>query len=642
MQTAEFATQQQIHETEARYRFLAESLPHFVWVSTVNGNVEYSNPHALDYMGLRSEPHAGEGWRNAIFADDLPALLRKREESVRTRQPFEIELRIRRASDGAYRWHLVRCLVFEQEGKWKWLGTALDIHDRKEAEQTLGALERELTAANERLRLVQRAVKAGSWEIPFDTGLLAWSPELRALYGAREDQDLRHEKEWIRFIYPEDRERVSRAVSEAMAVRGELRIQYRATIGGDLRWLTAFGCVVDGQGPLRMVGITIDTTEFQRREEAVRDAARFESIGRLAGGVAHDFNNLLAGIMGGASFIADIIPEQHAARPMLDLVVRSSERAAQLTQQLLAYSGKSTFTLRECDVSKTVQDAFPLLRSSVPQNIELVVQTGWKLPSVSADANKLREILLILVTNAAEAIDGREGAIWIRTGVERLDAAAIDHRFPGGKLMPGRYVHLDVTDDGAGIPKEIQKRIFEPFFTTKFMGRGLGLSAVEGIVRGHEGAIELCSEPGAQTAFRILLPVHTVIEEKRVETNVGGRPVILAIDDEEAIRNIVRAKLEYSGYTVLTAPDGLSGLEALGRHRDKIALVLLDVGLPKMSGSDVFDCIVRSGIDVPIVITSGYAEGEALSRIGSHRVAGFLQKPFNVRDLSTLVDRLLR
>jgi two-component system cell cycle sensor histidine kinase/response regulator CckA len=774
--TAERAAESRLRESESRYRFLAESLPVFVWTVDSEGRVGYMNRHLTAYTGLSPESAGSGAWNTVVHPDDLPTVSRTIEGALADRRDCEIEFRIRRASDGAYRWFLAKATSSQvADGAWRWLGVAFDIEDRKRTEHTRALLasivesssdaivgldcesriiiwnpaakelfgyaeeevtgrtylsvvlaetasgktvlgktedqeretmmrvlagerveqyesffvnpagacpasdaatgrelslfvvtapirdtagrvtgafktirdltrqrqtERELSRAGERLSVVQRAVNAGTWEIDTRTGLIYPSAELVELFGGSATAHGRIE-DWLSMMHPEDRDRVHRAVREAVRSRRELRIQFRIIRKGEVRWVTALGSAVGSEGE-RMMGITIDTTEIQKAEEVVRQTARLESIGRLAGGVAHDFNNLLAGILGGASFIDETLPEDHPGRAMLEVVIRSSERAAHLTNQLLAYAGKASFTLRCVDLSKIVQDAAPLLSGSISARVELVVQTGWDLPLIEADANQVRETVLNLVTNASEAIGDRHGSIRIRTGVERLDRPAVLERFGNELLSPGRFVYLEVCDSGEGMNPEVRRRIFEPFYTTKFTGRGLGLSAVEGIVRAHHGAIEVLSEPGRGSTFRIFYPVSAreVDAAAQVEAGRGAR-LVLVIDDEEAVRNIVRAALARDGYSVIAAADGITGLELLRQHRDQVSLVILDIGMPGMGGPEVYEQFMREGITVPVLITSGYSEDEAMRRIPGVHTSCFIQKPFSVQDLSALIGRLI-
>jgi PAS domain S-box-containing protein len=747
--TAARTAESKLRSSEQRYRNLAESLSEIVWTENANGEVDYINPHAFRYAGL------GEAreWSGAIHSEDLPRL--RACASGET----DIELRIRRAADGEYRWHLARIArPPDESGRMRLLGTAIDIHDRKRAELTKELLasivesssdaivgldlegritswnraaerlfgyspgqaigrpvsilqssesevgtdemlsrvaagetvesqetiratadgrelsvliswspirdeagritgafktirdvtdqrrvERELRVADERFRMAQKALRAGIWERDLVAGTSHWSPELFDLLGIEPTSTPRMEL-LLERVRPDDAERVRRDVTRALERRQELRHQFRITRHGQVRWITTFARVVadPGRAP-RLIGFSIDTTDLHAAEEAVRQAARFESIARLAGGVAHDFNNLLAGIMGGASFISEVLPEDHSARSMLDLIVRSSERAAQLTRQLLAYAGQGAFTMRRLDLSRAVQEACSLARGSLSSRVEFEVQTGWDLPPVEADPNQVREVVLNLVVNASEAIGESVGSIRVRTGLEWLDRAAISSRFSGADAAPGAYVYLEVQDSGPGMTQELSNRIFEPFFTTRFMGRGLGLSAVQGIVRGHRGAIELETSPGAGARFRVCFPA-AAIEATRPP---APQPVrehrrsVLVIDDEEAVRNIVRAVLSRAGYSVLTAADGLAGLELFRSRESQVSLIILDVSMPRMSGSEVLAEIRKAGSQVKILITSGYPESEAMAHIRQEDIAGFLQKPFTVRQVAALIANVL-
>ncbi|MDP9169850.1 MAG: ATP-binding protein, partial [Acidobacteriota bacterium] len=298
-------------------------------------------------------------------------------------------------------------------------------------------------------------------------------------------------------------------------------LQYRLQARGETRWVSAFGTVVGHDGDYRLIGISIDSTEMRKTEEALRQAARMESIGRLAGGVAHDYNNLLSGILGGASLIAEMLPAGHSVLPLLDLVIRSSERAALLTKQLLAYSGRGAFLLRPVDLSKVVEDAFILLRASLPSNVILSLRTERDLPPIEADESQLADAVVNLVTNAAEAIGEVSGRIDARTGLETLTPASVTARF-SEDLVPGPYVFLEVRDSGVGMPPEVRDRIFEPFFTTKFMGRGLGLAALQGIVRGHRGGTEVKSEPGQGSTFRLYFPAAPAQEPQSKARRPGA------------------------------------------------------------------------------------------------------------------------
>ncbi|HVW83878.1 MAG TPA: ATP-binding protein, partial [Bryobacteraceae bacterium] len=276
-----------------------------------------------------------------------------------------------------------------------------------------------------------------------------------------------------------------------------------------------------------------DITQKKRLEDQLRQSAKLESLGVLAGGVAHDFNNLLVGIMGNASLAEEMLPNSHPIRPMLREAVRASERAAELTQQLLAYSGKGRFIVELLNLADLVRENQALLRTSIAGNVQLTLELQDNIPAIEADRAQMQQVAMNLMINAAEAIGPRPGHVFVGVQEVEIDERAVRPRFRGYDLKPGRYVSLEVRDDGCGMNSETLKKIFDPFFTTKFTGRGLGLAAVQGIVRGHHGAISVESAPGAGTTFQVLIPAAEGTVPVRAEAashrNAAGSGTILII-----------------------------------------------------------------------------------------------------------------
>jgi signal transduction histidine kinase len=281
------------------------------------------------------------------------------------------------------------------------------------------------------------------------------------------------------------------------------------------------------EGPVRWFGTFTDIEDQRRAGELLRQRQKLESIGLLAGGIAHDFNNILVGILGGASFALDSLERDHPLYPVLEIVFRSSERAAHLTRELLAYSGKGRGFAELVDISRVARQAGETLRSSIPQAISLDIDTAKETLLVETDTSQMEQLIVNLATNGAEAIDGVEGSITIRTALESI--AGLDSRSNalGYQLPPGQYVLIEVSDSGSGMDERTQSQIFDPFFTTKFTGRGLGLAAVQGIVRSLEGGIQVSSAPGQGSTFKVLLPVKRdeapkEIGQSRVDLAVKG------------------------------------------------------------------------------------------------------------------------
>jgi two-component system cell cycle sensor histidine kinase/response regulator CckA len=388
----------------------------------------------------------------------------------------------------------------------------------------------------------------------------------------------------------------------------------------------------------------------RENEEALQQAQKLESIGVLAGGIAHDFNNLLTGIMGNAGLARRAITagktEQAAA--LLRDVLSASERAADLTRQLLAYAGKGRFVILPVDLCKLVSEVSTLIRASISKKITLVIDVPDDCPLVEADRAQLQQLVMNLVINGGEAIGDEPGTLTVRVRTEHFTERRERPRAEGFPIITGDYVRIDVTDTGAGMDVETRGRIFEPFFTTKFLGRGLGLSAALGIVRGHRGAISVRSEPGRGTTFTVLLPVQR--ESRRadrtsghagVERDVQGVGTILVADDEEGVRSLVANVLEDAGYTVELAKDGADAVERLRALRDSVRLILLDLTMPILGGAEAATELRRIHPDIPIVAMSGYGDIEVMQRFSDAGVDDFLPKPFTPDQLAAKVRDVL-
>jgi PAS domain S-box-containing protein len=317
------------------------------------------------------------------------------------------------------------------------------------------------------------------------------------------------------------RNKWSEAVGSGRAFESELRLR-RAQ---DRTWRrhlmrTAPIPAADG-GPVRWFGTFTDVEDQKRAEDAFRQREKLAGIGLLAGGIAHDFNNLLVGIMGGASIVRDSIDKGHSAYPMIEIILRSSEQAAQLTQQLLAYAGKAEVSLEPADISRIARDACEVVRPSIPKNIHLAAETSDDIPLIETNARYMRQVIVNLVMNAAEAIGEKDGAVTVRTAVEPVgpgfsdsslsESGSLQSNVSGYELPAGEYVRIEVSDSGPGMDEQMKSRIFDPFFTTKFMGRGLGLAAVQGIVRSLGGGIRVSSAPDNGSTFKVLLPLRKAV-----------------------------------------------------------------------------------------------------------------------------------
>jgi two-component system, cell cycle sensor histidine kinase and response regulator CckA len=383
--------------------------------------------------------------------------------------------------------------------------------------------------------------------------------------------------------------------------------------------------------------------EEQRRrlETQVQHTQRLESLGVLAGGIAHDFNNLLASIMGYASLAAADLPENSTARQSIERVLFAARSAADLTQQMLAYSGRGTFVLEAVNITQLIERVARLLESTIPKKATLRLHLAAGLPSIHADASQIQQVVMNLITNAAESLIDGYGAVDVTTGVEWVDEGQRTATERGENLAPGEYVFLEVKDTGCGMDPETQNHIFDPFFTTKFTGRGLGLAAVLGIVRGHHGAIQVQSRPSEGTTFRVTFPAVAVCESAQDETAVlepwTGHGTVLVVEDQAPVRDLARMILERSGLTVLTAEDGRQAVAVFTKHLDEVHAVLLDLSMPGMDGVEVLQYMTGLAPEVRVVLCSGYNEQDVNARLHGLRPAGFLRKPYHPAEL---IERL--
>jgi PAS domain S-box-containing protein len=530
-------------------------------------------------------------------------------------------------------------------------GTQRDITEQRR-------IEKERLAAAERLRIAIEAVHFGLWEWDVASGMLTWNDELFEIHGLPREKFAPNYEGFLESIHPADRERVEQAVNRALSNPGEeYECEFRILRPDNTeRWIHTRGHVRrdDNGKAIGMLGAAIDITarkesetERAMMERKLQDTQKLESLGILAGGIAHDFNNLLTGVLGNASLARMDLPDSSPVQPFLKQIEHSALRAADLCRQMLAYSGKGRFVVQRVNLSHLVEESMTLLQVSVSKDATLKMALTNPLPPVKADATQLRQILMNLVMNASDAIGERTGLIEIRTGVVEADAAYLASTHLSPILPAGPYVFLEVRDTGAGMDAETQKRIFDPFFTTKFTGRGLGLAAVLGIVRGHQGAMKVSSRPGHGSTFTLLLPKAEGEAENVAfpifrPSSWRGYGRVLVIDDEETVRRVAMQMLKSMGLECVAATDGRQGVDLFAAHPDAFNVVLLDLTMPKMDGAETFVELRRLQADIPIILMSGYNEQDAVGKLGREDMAGFIQKPIHRDELQEILRRTIQ
>ncbi len=396
-----------------------------------------------------------------------------------------------------------------------------------------------------------------------------------------------------------------------------------------------------------------DITDRRRLEQnrrkldaQIQHSQKLESLGVLAGGIAHDFNNLLMGILGNADLALSDLPAVSPARPSVLEIEKASRRAADLCRQMLAYSGKGRFVVEPVDLSEVIHEMSHMLDVSISKNAVVRYEFGDSLPAFEADATQIHQVVMNLIINASDAIGDRSGIISVRTGAMDCDESYLNDTYLDEGLPAGLYVTLEVSDTGCGMSPETVSRLFDPFFTTKFTGRGLGLAAVLGIIRGHKGAIKVYSELGKGTTFKALFPACD-LTAKTQRTSTGqtgqwrGTGTVLLADDEETVRAVGKKMLERLGFDVVTARDGREAVELFARHAERITCVLLDLTMPHLDGEGAYRGIRRIQSGVPVIVCSGYNEQEVAQRFIGKGLAGFIQKPYQLNVLTVAIRHAL-
>ncbi|MEP6533958.1 MAG: PAS domain S-box protein [Bryobacteraceae bacterium] len=751
-----------LRASEEKHRLISEALPQLIWTMDPEGRQESVNGRLYEYTGIRTDENFLDKLPALIHPADLPAseaLWRKARTADESY--YETELRIKRSMDGAYRWHLsqVRPIRTTEGQVLKWVGAAIDIDDRKKAEEKLrqqaevldlaydailildldGTIEfwnegaarlygwpkqeamgqsarsllrtefpepgntiehqlvtqgrwegevihttrsgrRVVASSRWALRKDLRGVPIGRLEINRDiteskqaesaialmAGIVEFSEDsilskdlngiiltcnagAERVYGYAGQEIIGRS---IDLLLPPDRIKEQKEVLEGLQT-GK-RLEHFETVrirkdGKQIHVSITISPVRNKAG--EVIGasdVARDITEQKQLEEQLRQTQKLESLGVLAGGVAHDFNNLLTGIMGNASLLFNDMNPGSENAEFADAIVRASERAANLTGQLLAYAGKGRFMMKPVDCSHLVREISELISASIPKKVKVQLQFHDQLPAVLADVSQLEQLIMNLIINGAEAIGDHAGTVTVRTGVQRVDKLYLRNS-PGilDELEEGEYVVLEVQDTGCGMDAQIKSKIFDPFFTTKFTGRGLGLAAVRGIIRGHKGGLKVTSAPGQGTSFKVWLPVAgegitlPKAQLKAFRADVRCKGTILVVDDEELVQKFAKATLEKSGYTVVGAGDGQKAIDIVTAMGPQLAAVLLDMTMPILGGAEVLPRLKRLAPGVPVIGSSGHSEITARADFGNEGLAGFVQKPYTSTTLMEAVTEAL-
>lgn len=521
-------------------------------------------------------------------------------------------------------------------------------------------IERQLQDSEHKFRSIIEHAMDGIFLVDTNGQVVEWNPAQARITGINQEEamgslawDI-----WTQLLPDKQRSKLSQSYLmgriQQIMESGKLPEHWRMAeteiqrSDGQVRILQSRLFLIQREQGFMAGSISRDVTEHIQMDEAMRQAQKIESLGILAGGAAHDFNNLLVAMLGQTSLALAKLSPTHPAVDHIKKAVKAAENAADLTQQMLAISGQGQFAKHKVQFNHLIEEELDLLTAVIPVHVTLTLELAESLPYVEVDRSQMQQVLTNLVINAAEAIGEKAGMIRIGTAVKNLTYAEIQScRYIGAPLSEGVYVQVTIADNGPGMSAETIEKVFDPFFSTKKLGRGLGLSAVAGIVRGHQGAIWLDSNAGNGTIFSLLFPVGSemmgIADEQpnasKHKKTAGPAFVsvrhVLVIDDQDTVCEAVTDILDLESIPVITALSGQAGIDIYRKRQADIGLVLLDLSMPGMNGHETYKELHKINPQVPVILSSGYDEEEVLRRFDDTGLVGFLKKPYN---LSALIE----
>lgn len=644
-----------IRESEELFRIIANSIPGVVYRFYVRPGGEmgfyFINGRSEEILGIEGNP---EGFFHRIYQQIAPE---DREGFISS---------INDAVLGFKRWEH-EAKIFTPSGEERYIrgisqpersgdeiifnGVLLDVTDRKRTEDALRLSE-------ERYRMLAEFTGELIYDRDLCGGKIHWAGHAEGMSGFSADELERTGIEgWRKRLHPDDNERVSAAENMAMEGHSMFSAEYRL-MKPDGKYMyieESGGFLYDESGkPVRMLGVMKDITErvcaSEERIQLERKllyAQKMESLGAMAGGIAHDFNNFLMGIMGSIELALLQVKPGTDIYKNLKRAINVSYRAADITAQMLAYSGRTHFTMSPVQPAPFIAGISDMLRSCLRENISFRSDVPGNIPEIMVDAGQFRQVLINLVTNSSEAIGNREGEIVISAGEEFFSDEYLETNIAGQRLKQGRYVYIDISDNGCGMDDDIKGRLFDPFFSTKQTGRGLGLPAVQGIMKGHGGAVVIESDRNYGAKVRIIFPVlekrDTAFQSTAsVAAGCDRGDIVLVVDDEDEVRNLCMEFVGIAGFKALGAEDGEKGLEIFRKESENLGCVLLDLSMPKIDGVTAFNEMKKINPDVPVILCSGYSEEDATRSFSGERLAGFLQKPYRLDLLKSKLESVIK
>jgi len=638
--------EEELREAQERFTHFADNNPAVAWIKDDSGRFVYVNkPFERMFRTALAQLKGKTGFE--IWPENIARQLREHDTSVlKKNQTVEMSETVPDADGNLRQWWVSKFPFSDRNGRKFVFSMAMDVTEQRKMEEAVRDSERRFRSIWEN--------SADGMRLTDEQGtIIAVNPAYCKLVGLGASE---LEGQSLTAVHPpENREKVLLQYCERFRTRiiesyFERKVALRCGKVVDLEVANSF--LEHDNQPALLIGIFRDITERRQAEEQrltlerkLLDSQKLESLGILAGGIAHDFNNLLTAIMGNASLAQLQMPEGFPARQNLVNIEKTSIRAAGLCRQMLAYSGRGQLVVQDVALNSLVDETAQLINVSINKKIALKFNLAAQLPCIQADPSQIQQVIMNLVINASEAIGDNSGVINITTGVMNADTRYISQTYLAPNFPSGNYVFLEVSDTGCGMTPDVKAKIFDPFFTTKFTGRGLGLAAVLGIMRGHKGSLKVYSEPGRGSSFKLLLPCNdaktTSPKTVTASSSWRGQGTILVVDDEESVRIVTARMLENFGFSVLKACDGREGVETFRKNSGDIQAVVLDMTMPRLNGDEAFREIRRINPAARVLLMSGYNEQDATDRFAGKGLAGFLQKPFRQDDLRDKLRMIL-
>jgi PAS domain S-box-containing protein len=639
-----------LRQSEACYRGIVEDQTELICRNLPDCTLTFVNDAFCRYFNRSRDELIGQSFMSFI-PDEYHQAINDYFMSLGSENPVAThEYRII-SPKGDLRWNLwTNRAILDNNGQVvEFQGAGRDITERKIAEEALRKAEKRYRTLVEQMPAVTYI--ANFDEIRVTTFI---SPQIESFLGVSPKFYTDNPDYWNDHLHSDDHDRVLKEIAHCHETGEPFLSEYRMiSKTGDTIWFRDEAIIIksDDGTPLFLQGIMMNITERKHAEQEqlnlerqVLHAQKLESLGILAGGIAHDFNNMLTGILGNADLALFDLPSISPVRQNIQDIETAANRAAELCQQMLAYSGKGQSVIEPVDLSELVQEMFNILEVSINKKVIMKYKFPENPVIIMADATQIRQVIMNLITNASDAIGDKSGVISISTGFVQYNSSYLYERYMDENLQEGIYAFLEVIDTGSGMNNSVKQKLFDPFFSTKVNGRGLGLSSVQGIVRDHKGALKVYSEIGKGTTFRILLPAVDTneltipfIPEDSKQEDWNGHGTVLLADDEKTVRKVGKYMLERLGLSVILALDGLDALEIYRTRHNEIDCVLLDLTMPNMDGEEAFMEMKKINNDVRVILSSGYSGKEILKRFAGKGLIGFIQKPYVMKILQNAI-----